>query len=139
MILITGASSGLGAALANLYHVDGKSLLITGRNEQRLSQVAESIINKEGITGKIPATLSTHPSDQTRINNLQNPNAMVSSYWETYWVSVTNGHIKVGKGNVSEENKFLEWKDPHPLQNLQWVGFSSWDTKISFRNTRVQN
>lgn len=63
MILITGASSGLGAALANLYHVDGKSLLITGRNEQRLAQVAESIINKEGITGKIPATLSTHPSD----------------------------------------------------------------------------
>jgi short-subunit dehydrogenase len=63
MILITGGSSGLGAALANLYHVDGKSLLITGRNEQRLAQVAESIINTEGIAGKIPATLRTQQTD----------------------------------------------------------------------------
>ncbi|WP_022943248.1 SDR family NAD(P)-dependent oxidoreductase [Psychromonas hadalis] len=63
MILITGASGGLGAALANLYYMDGKSLLITGRNEQRLAQVTESIINKEGIAGKIPATLRTQQSD----------------------------------------------------------------------------
>ncbi|PSW04343.1 SDR family NAD(P)-dependent oxidoreductase [Photobacterium lipolyticum] len=43
MILITGASSGLGAALANLYGNDGQALLLTGRSEQRLSQVAKTI------------------------------------------------------------------------------------------------
>ncbi|MFC1503678.1 SDR family NAD(P)-dependent oxidoreductase [Pseudomonadota bacterium] len=43
MIVITGASSGLGAALANLYGNDGQSLLLTGRSEQRLSQVAKTI------------------------------------------------------------------------------------------------
>lgn len=46
MILITGASSGLGAALARLYGNDSESLLITGRNEQRLALVAKSIIGE---------------------------------------------------------------------------------------------
>ncbi|SQH74992.1 putative short-chain dehydrogenase [Shewanella benthica] len=43
MILITGASSGLGAALANIYGTEGQSLLLTGRNEQRLARVASNI------------------------------------------------------------------------------------------------
>ncbi|WP_299794935.1 SDR family NAD(P)-dependent oxidoreductase [uncultured Shewanella sp.] len=40
MIVITGASSGLGASLAKLYSDEGADLLITGRNEQRLLEVA---------------------------------------------------------------------------------------------------
>ena len=45
MILITGASSGLGAALANLYSQEGYALTLTGRNEQRLKQVGASLNN----------------------------------------------------------------------------------------------
>lgn len=46
MIVITGASSGLGAALAKLYDTEGTPLLITGRSQQRLSQVAGSLSGK---------------------------------------------------------------------------------------------
>jgi short-subunit dehydrogenase len=46
MILITGASSGLGAALANFYNADGIPLLITGRSKLRLAQVAEKMQGK---------------------------------------------------------------------------------------------
>jgi short-subunit dehydrogenase len=39
-ILITGASSGLGAALAEHYASAGARLILTGRNEERLARVA---------------------------------------------------------------------------------------------------
>ena len=45
-ILITGASSGLGAALASHYARSGVALFLQGRNAQRLEQVAEKCRKK---------------------------------------------------------------------------------------------
>ena len=41
IVLMTGASSGIGAATANQLAVEGAHLILTGRNEKNLTQVAE--------------------------------------------------------------------------------------------------
>ncbi|MGI9450133.1 MAG: SDR family NAD(P)-dependent oxidoreductase, partial [Geminicoccaceae bacterium] len=48
-ILITGASSGIGAALAERYARPGRSLALQGRNRERLNAVA-STCNAKGAT-----------------------------------------------------------------------------------------
>ncbi|TAH32826.1 MAG: SDR family NAD(P)-dependent oxidoreductase [Alphaproteobacteria bacterium] len=51
-ILITGASSGIGAALAEEYAESGVTLFLGGRNKERLEQVAEQCRSK-GATAHI--------------------------------------------------------------------------------------
>ena len=48
MILITGASSGLGAELAKLYDSDGEPTYLTGRSESKLSAIAARLPNNIG-------------------------------------------------------------------------------------------
>ena len=45
-ILISGATSGIGKALAEMLAKNGKSLLITGRREERLMQLADELREK---------------------------------------------------------------------------------------------
>ncbi|MCZ6511267.1 MAG: SDR family NAD(P)-dependent oxidoreductase, partial [Alphaproteobacteria bacterium] len=53
-ILITGASSGIGAALAREYAGPGRSLFLGGRNEARLTAVADDCRTR-GATTEVAA------------------------------------------------------------------------------------
>lgn len=46
MILITGASSGLGCALAKQYDQDGEQLVLSGRDQQKLADVVAKLTNQ---------------------------------------------------------------------------------------------
>lgn len=49
-ILITGGSSGIGEGLARYFHAKGWSVLITGRNTDRLNSLAASLPGLNTIT-----------------------------------------------------------------------------------------
>ncbi|WP_299011788.1 SDR family NAD(P)-dependent oxidoreductase [uncultured Shewanella sp.] len=49
MIMITGASSGLGAALAFEYAKDNAHLFLTGRNTRRLQQIATQLTSHQAV------------------------------------------------------------------------------------------
>ncbi len=58
--------------------------------------------------------------------------------WQSYWVKEYKGKIEVGYGKRVGNNRFLIWKDPNPLRQLNWVAFSSWDSTVSVRAVQVK-
>jgi short-subunit dehydrogenase len=59
--LVTGASSGLGRAMAELLVRDGARVLLTGRSVPRLTEAADRLI----ANGADPAAVLFHPADLT--------------------------------------------------------------------------
>ncbi|AAN53591.1 SDR family NAD(P)-dependent oxidoreductase [Shewanella oneidensis MR-1] len=78
MILITGASSGLGAALAALYAKDNQALTLTGRDANRLHTVANALspFSQQAITA-IAADLSDEASVEALFDGLTDSPATV--------------------------------------------------------------
>lgn len=67
MILITGASSGLGAALAALYAKENTSLTLTGRNSERLQTVANALTP---FSNQPIAAVAANLVDEQSVNGL---------------------------------------------------------------------
>lgn len=49
LVVITGATSGIGKACAYLYAKNGANIVITGRRAERLSEISDDIKNKYGV------------------------------------------------------------------------------------------
>ncbi len=50
VVIVTGATSGMGKAIAHLFAVEGASLIITGRNKERGNQVLKEL---QGVHSKV--------------------------------------------------------------------------------------
>jgi uncharacterized protein len=67
LCLVTGASSGIGAAIARIYASHGYDLALTARREDRLLAVAEDIRLKHGVEVQVIAADLADPAAPDRI------------------------------------------------------------------------
>ncbi|KAL5778348.1 hypothetical protein ACOSP7_011274 [Xanthoceras sorbifolium] len=60
-----------------------------------------------------------------------------SSAFQSYWISIYDGLISVGKGRYPFQNLMFQWLDSNPKCNVRYVGLSSWDKHVGYRNVNV--
>lgn len=66
VVVVTGASSGIGAALSELYAKRGYHVVMAARNEEKLNQLAETLSGEKGST----LTVKTDVSKEMDCKNL---------------------------------------------------------------------
>ncbi|XP_031254611.1 BTB/POZ domain-containing protein At2g30600 [Pistacia vera] len=60
-----------------------------------------------------------------------------SSAFQSYWISIYDGLICVGKGRYPFQNLVFQWLDSNPNCSVRYVGLSSWDRHVGYRNVNV--
>ncbi len=65
--IITGGTSGMGKATAQLFAAEGAAVVISGRNEQRGKEVEESIVNEGGKAFFLPGDVSTYTTNEALV------------------------------------------------------------------------
>src|SRR5262249_25078016 len=88
-VIITGASSGIGRALAFEFAAGGYNLFLTARNEAALRAVAAQCASKHGIETEVVA------ADLSRMESVDNIIAAVTSKPRRYEILVNNAGFGV--------------------------------------------
>ncbi|KAI5353580.1 hypothetical protein L3X38_006474 [Prunus dulcis] len=60
-----------------------------------------------------------------------------SSAFQSYWISICDGLISIGKGRYPFQNLVFQWLDSNPNCSVRYVGLSSWDKHVGYRNVSV--
>lgn len=60
-----------------------------------------------------------------------------SSAFQSYWISIYDGLICIGKGRYPFQNLVFQWLDSNPNCSVQYIGLSSWDKHVGYRNVSV--
>ncbi|KAI3706133.1 hypothetical protein L1987_76391 [Smallanthus sonchifolius] len=60
-----------------------------------------------------------------------------SSAFQSYWISICDGLISIGKGRYPFQSLVYQWLDEKPNCSVQYVGLSSWDKHVGYRNVNV--
>jgi uncharacterized protein len=92
LVLITGASSGIGAALAKLYGRAGAHVLLLARNAERLGSVAEAIRQGGGSATAYPIDLADAKAiEETRAKiarEVGTPDVLINNAGAGRWLPV---------------------------------------------------
>ncbi|XP_004512608.1 BTB/POZ domain-containing protein At2g30600 isoform X2 [Cicer arietinum] len=60
-----------------------------------------------------------------------------SNTFQSYWISIYDGLISIGNGKYPFQDVVFQWSDSNPNCNVQYIGLSSWDKHVKYRNVTV--
>jgi NADP-dependent 3-hydroxy acid dehydrogenase YdfG len=95
-IIVTGATSGFGKAIAEMFAEAGDHLILTGRREDRLKQLAESLKMKYGVRA-LPLTFDVR--DRNQVMEILGG---LSQEWTPVDILVNNAGLALGRDNFDE-------------------------------------
>ena len=100
IVLITGATSGIGLACARKFAANGDKLILTGRNEQRLAEIKQELQPAEVLT----LTFDVRDREKAKqcIESLP-------AEWQTIDVLVNNAGLALGL-DPEYEGSFDDWE-----------------------------
>lgn len=103
IVLITGATSGIGEACAIKFAAAGYSLIITGRRVERLQQL------KTNIQARYPVEILTLPFDVQDRKAVENAFASLSADWKQIDLLINNAGLAVGRDSF-EDADMDDWE-----------------------------
>lgn len=102
-VLITGASSGIGKATAEKFAKSGFDLIITGRREEKLIQVAEKIEKKYAVS-VLPLVF-----DVRKLKEVKKAVSRLKGHWKNIDILVNNAGLAKGFHEI-HEGKIEDWE-----------------------------
>lgn len=96
--LITGATSGIGEACAEIFAKNGYDLIITGRRKDRLTLLAKSIEKKYKVK-----TLALN-FDVRKLSEVEKQISSLPTEWKKIDILINNAGLASGLGTIQEGN-----------------------------------
>ncbi len=96
--LITGATSGIGEACAEIFAKNGYDLIITGRRKDRLTVLAKSIEKKYKVK-----TLALN-FDVRKLSEVEKQISSLPTEWKKIDILINNAGLASGLGTIQEGN-----------------------------------
>lgn len=104
IVLITGASSGIGAAIVRVFAQAGAKLLLVARRQERLEQLADEL-SKEFASAiqLLPLDVCDRPSVESALANLP-------TSWSSVDILINNAGLSRGLDKLNE-GSFQDWEE----------------------------
>ncbi|MDE3213993.1 MAG: SDR family NAD(P)-dependent oxidoreductase [Bacteroidota bacterium] len=103
IVLITGATSGIGLACAHKYAAAGDHLILTGRRKDRLNEIEEELIQAHGIRVR---TLHFDVRDKDAVRTAI---ASLEGNWKQVDILINNAGLALGR-DYFEEASMDDWE-----------------------------